>query len=54
MFDEEKAKLCEEEAERVAERLQREEKRRIQENPELCAKELEERRNRPHWLKNKK
>ena len=52
--DEEKAKLCEEEAERVAERLQREEKRRIQENPELYAKEQEERRNRPHWLKNKK
>ena len=52
--DEEKAKLCEEEAERVAERLQREEKRRIQENPELYAKEQEERRHRPHWLKNKK
>ena len=51
--DEAKAKKAEEEAEIVAERLQKEEAKRMKENPELYAKEQEERR-KPHWLKNKK
>ena len=46
--DEEKAKKCEEEAEIIAERLAKEEARRLKENPELCAKEQE--RRKPHWL----
>ena len=46
--DEEKAKKCEEEAEIIAERLAKEEAKRLKENPELCAKEQE--RRKPHWL----